>query len=230
MNLTIRGVYMRRSVAKLTAEFEMRIGGSPNPRNPKLKSCGRKAPSCGCGRRNTCLFCDFCKALTRRVENRFVARARLAAAATKSRRKAIIDSLREEEACMCAADTEPGYFDIETQICTPSREELEKELAADERNLLGDSDTISMFTTVYLYDGFSVDVNLDDYREGGVKRLFQLTRNAKTIGCFFISTDVQLPTDPIPSDAGYPSPPLPSCPFPPALSPCITLGDWGRGG
>jgi len=134
--LIARNATLNVPVTQLTSEVEMRISSNADPSKPVLQ-CKKKSPKCGCGERDACTYCDFCKNVKKFIGD-----------ATVNNKELNVDSVKPT----CDCDVPPGTYTIDVEVCTPDEKELGQNLPTEVLNYVADDKSFSLFTTIYIYN------------------------------------------------------------------------------
>jgi len=185
----------RNPLVDISAEYDLRIGGTPGLDSTKL-ACGKSSQqqSCDCGKGNDCMVCGFCKNM-QRVGNQL--------SFSPLKKLGALDEDTSNSNCDCQDPFAPGMYDLETEICTPSKDEIQQTLPHEMLELMGNNQKVSMWTAIYLYDGYkgtdyssTVSPGIPNLAIRSMTRpdgsVVDLERNSRTIGCFMLGYNVNV--------------------------------------
>jgi len=170
-----KNVTITQKVTQVTGEFEMRIGGSADPNKPLLQ-CKKRQPKCGCGEKDTCMYCDFCKNFKKMVQEGKVNNKE-------------IDVEHGPNSCECniKADT----YTIDAEVCTPDENELGENVPTEVLGYVSEGKDFSLFTTLYIYDfRFNSLANSDNSK--AAKDALKARKARGLVGCYIIGSNVSV--------------------------------------
>jgi len=163
-----KNVTLLTRVSQVTGEFEMRLSGDADPNKPILQ-CKKKQPKCGCGERDTCMYCDFCKNFKKFVKNTNVAVAPTG----------------------CDCNIAAGQYTIDAEVCTPDEKELSQNLPMEVLDRVSDGKSFSLFTTLFIYNfRFNSLVNSDDSQ--AARNALKARKARGLIGCYVIGSNISV--------------------------------------
>jgi hypothetical protein len=173
--LIAKNVTLTERVTQVTGEFEMRVSGDANPNKPILQ-CKKRQPKCGCGEKDTCMYCDFCKNFKKMVQDGKVNNKE-------------IDVDHAPSTCDCNIPS--GGYTIDAEVCTPDEQELGENVPTEVLDFVSDGKDFSLFTTLYIYD-FRFN-SLAHSDSSAAARAALSSRKAKgLIGCYVIGSNVSV--------------------------------------
>jgi len=172
--LIANNVTIKEHVTQLTAEFEMRVAGDADPSKPILQ-CKKRQPKCGCGEKDTCMYCDFCKNFKKMVKD-----------GTVNNKEIDVDNAKSTCDCDVPVDT----YNIDAEVCTPDANELAENMPAEVLNYVTDGKDFSLFTTLYIYDfRFNSLANSDSQAAATALK----SRKARgLVGCYIVGSNVSV--------------------------------------
>jgi len=134
--LVATNVTILDKLPQLVGEFEMRISGDANPNSPAMK-CGKRQPKCGCGEKDSCMYCDFCKNFKELVHSGTINNNH-------------VDADAGPNSCDCNIQKNTYSFDVE--VCTPDEKELDENVPSEVVDAVSDGKSFSLVTTMFVYD------------------------------------------------------------------------------
>jgi len=170
-----RNVTLLEKVSQVTGEFEMRVGGDANPNKPILQ-CKKRQPKCGCGEKDTCMYCDFCKNFKKMVQD-----------GTVNNKEIDVDMAAGTCECNIPKDT----YTIDAEVCTPEAEELGENVPTEVLNYVSDGKDFSLFTTLYIYD-FRFNSLASSDSNQAAKDALKSRKARGLIGCYIIGSNVSV--------------------------------------
>jgi len=173
--LIAHNVTLKEHVSQVTAEFEMRVAGSADPNKPMLQ-CKKRQPKCGCGEKDACMYCDFCRNFKKFVHEGKV-----------NNKEINVDQGPTTCDCNVPSDT----YSIDVEVCTPDDKEIGENVPTEVINAVSDGKAFSLFTTLFIYDfRFNSLANSD---KGAAAANALKARKAKgLIGCYIVGTNVSM--------------------------------------
>jgi hypothetical protein len=170
-----QNVTLKERVTQVTGEFEMRVSSDANPNKPILQ-CKKRQPKCGCGEKDTCMYCDFCKNFKKMVKDGKV-----------NHKDIDVDHASTSCDCNIPADT----YTIDAEVCTPDEKELGENVPTEVLDMVSDGNDFSLFTTLYIYD-FRFN-NLDSAANSQAAKDALKGRKARgLIGCYIIGSNISV--------------------------------------
>jgi len=176
-NISATNVGVRERLTQLTAEFEMRIEGEADPSKPVLQ-CKKRAPKCGCGEEDHCMYCDFCKNVKKFVQD-----------GGEVNHRAVHISASQPTSCDCNVAIDTYAFDVE--VCTPDEQELGQNVPTEVINAVSDGNAFSLFTIVYLYD-FRFNSNSNGDHSQAAKSALKARKARGLVGCYIVGSNVSV--------------------------------------
>jgi len=172
--LVARNVTLLDKLNQATAEFEMRVAGNADPSKPVLQ-CKKKQPKCGCGEKDTCMYCDFCKNFKKFVQE------------GKVNNKEINIDAAGPATCNC--NVQPDRYDIDVEVCTPDEDEMAQNLPTEVLDSVSEGRSFSLFTTLMIYDfRFNSLSNSDD--SAAAKEALKKRKAKGMAACYIIGTNI----------------------------------------
>jgi len=173
--LIAQNVTLKEKMTQITAEFEMRVAGDADPSKPILQ-CKKRQPKCGCGEKDACMYCDFCKNFKKFVKD-----------GTVNNKDINVDSAPGTCDCNVQMDT----YDIDAEVCTPDEKELGENVPTEVINAVSDGTSFSLFTTLYIYDFRFNSLSSADNSPAASTAL--KSRKAKgLVGCYIVGTNISV--------------------------------------
>jgi len=173
--LIAKNVTLKEQMVQATAEFEMRVSGDANPDKPILQ-CKKRQPKCGCGEKDACMYCDFCKNFKKLVQDGKV-----------NNKEINVDQAPGTCDCNVPVDT----YNIDVEVCTPEEKELEENVPSEVINAVADGNAFSLFTTLYIYDFRFNSLATSDKSPAAAAAL--KSRKARgLVGCYIIGSNVSM--------------------------------------
>jgi hypothetical protein len=173
--LIAQNVTIKEHMTQVTAEFEMRVSGDADPSKPILQ-CKKRQPKCGCGEKDTCMYCDFCKNFKKMVKD-----------GTINNKE--IDFNAAKGTCECNVPTDT--YNIDAEVCTPDAGELAENVPAEVLNYVTDGKDFSLFTTLYIYDFRFNSLATSDNSQAATGAL--KSRKARgLVGCYIVGSNVSV--------------------------------------
>lgn len=173
--LIAKNVKLLENVTQITGEFEMRVSGDANPNKPILQ-CKKRQPKCGCGEKDTCMYCDFCKNFKKMVQEGKV-------------NNKTIDMSHAPTTCDC--NIAPNTYNIDVEVCTPDDKELAENMPTEVLNYVSDGKDFSLFTTLYIYD-FRFNSLATKDNSKAAKDAMRARKARGLIGCYIIGSNVSV--------------------------------------
>jgi len=173
--LVASNVTLKEHMTQVTAEFEMRIAGSADPSKPILQ-CKKRQPKCGCGDKDACMYCDFCKNFKKLVQEGKV-----------NNKEINVDQAPSTCDCDIPSDT----YSIDVEVCTPDEKELGENVPTEVIDSVTDGKDFSLFTTLYIYDFRFNSLASSDQGQAAAAAL--KSRKARgLVGCYIIGSNVSM--------------------------------------
>jgi len=173
--LVAKNVTLKAPMTQSTAEFEIRLAGDADPSKPVLQ-CKKKQPKCGCGEKDTCMYCDFCKNFKKFVKDGKV-----------NNKEIDVDQAPNTCDCNVPADT----YNIDVEVCTPDEQELGENVPTEVLNNVADGNAFSLFTTLYIYDFRFNSLSTSDKSPAAAAAL--KARKARgLVGCYIIGANISV--------------------------------------
>jgi len=154
-------VTVKIPLRQLTGEFENRISGDANPNSPAMQ-CKKRSPKCGCGSKNACYYCDFCKNFKQLVHE-----------GTVNNKDLDVDAVPNSCDCNIAATT----YNFDVEVCTPDEKELDENVPSEVVNAVSDGKSFSLVTTMYGYN-----FRFNDLEDSGSSQAMKAIKARKARG------------------------------------------------
>lgn len=173
--LIARNITITDPMVQATGEFEMRITGDGDQSKPVLQ-CKKRQPKCGCGEKDTCMYCDFCKNFKKLVKE------------GKVNGK---DVNSEPGTNSCDCNVHKGSYDIDVEVCTPDEKELGENVPTEVINSVVDGKDFSLTTTLSIYNfRFNSLASADNSPAGAAALKARKARGL--VACYIITSNVSM--------------------------------------
>lgn len=173
--LVAKNVAILETVTQVTGEFEMRIGGNADPSKPVLQ-CKKRQPKCGCGEKDTCMYCDFCKNFKKMVKE-----------GTINNKE--IDEIVSPTSCDC--NVPKSNYTIDVEVCTPDEQEMSENVPTEVASAVMDGNSFSLFTTLYVYN-FRFNSIATSETSAAAATALRSRKARGMIGCYIIGSNISV--------------------------------------
>jgi len=167
-------VTFTKPLKQLTTEFEIRIANKNDPSIPTLK-CKKKQPKCGCGEKDSCMYCDFCKNIKKFVKD------------AEINNKDI--QLGDKHGCNC--DVPAGVYSIDVEVCTPDEETITENTPQEVLDNVSNNKDFPVFLTAKFYDFRYNSLSNSDSSSSAAAAL-RARKNRGLSGCYILAGNVDV--------------------------------------
>jgi len=175
-HLSASNVTLTESVTRqVTGEFEMRLSGDADPSKPCLQ-CKKRQPKCGCGEKDSCMYCDFCKNFKKLVHD-----------GTINNKEIDVDSAPNS----CDCNIPKGSYTIDVEVCTPDEKELGENVPTEVLDAVTDGNDFSISTVAYIYD-FRFNSLAHSDNSQAAKDALKARKARGLIGCYVFVSNVSV--------------------------------------